>query len=321
MTQIAVPEVGLPPAAVHHTEALLSDSLRQAIIRTVAYSDVFDFALTRGELHRFLIGVGCTHQELAAALDSGAVDDHVSIRGDLVAVRGREDLFALRQGRDRTSARLWPAARRLGRAIASLPFVRMVAVTGGLAAGNAIDGDIDLLVVTRAGRLWLTRAAAIAIVRFAARQGWELCPNYFLAETALELHDHDLYAASELVRMVPIAGLGAYSRFRALNTWTASWFPNAPGPPIIANAMPPLMTSLRAAAEGVLALPPAGLAEAWEQRRKVARFRAQARAAGGLDDEAAFGPDRCKGHFDSHRSRIRGEYEARVGAAGVEPLW
>ena len=297
--------------------------LGEAVIRTLAYSAVFDFAMTRPELHRYLIGVRCGPDELGGLLDAdGSLAERVVSQGDLVTLRGREALFATRAERNRATARQWPTARRYARAVASLPFVRMVAVTGGLAAGNAADGgDIDLLVVTRTGRLWLSRASTIAIVRYAAWRGWDVCPNYFLTQRSVTLTDQDLYAASELVRMVPISGHRAYLRMRARNGWTAGYFPNAAGGPAGAVDQPPLMRRLRGAAEWVLGMPPADLVEDWERERKVARFVSQARAAGAAMDETAFGVDRCKGHFDAHRSRIREAYRLNAEAAGVEPIW
>jgi hypothetical protein len=297
--------------------------LGDAILRTLAYAAVFDFAMTRDELHRYLIGMACRPEELHSLLDGDPRLARQTVsHGSLVTLRGREALIAMRADRDATTARQWPTARRYARAVASLPFVRMVAVTGGLAAGNAVDrGDIDLLVVTRAGRLWMSRASTIAIVRYAARRGWDVCPNYFLTQRAVSLTDQDLYAASELVRMVPISGGRVYQRMRARNRWTEGFFPNAHGSPRGAVELAPVMPRLRVAAEWVMSLPPMGVIEDWERRRKVNRFQVQAIAAGIALEETSFGVDQCKGHFDAHRSRIRAAYQANARAAGVEPIW
>jgi hypothetical protein len=319
-TATAVPAVSLSMGV---QDGPRQATLGDAVIRTLAYSAVFDFALTRGELQRYLIGVATNPGELDRLVDGDPrVLRHVVARGNLVTLRGREHLFATRLERDDATRRTWPAARRYARAVASLPFVRLVAVTGGVAAGNAVEGgDIDLLVVTRAGRLWLSRASTIAIVRYAAWRGWDVCPNYFLTQRAVELTDQDLYTASELVRMVPISGRKVYARMRARNAWTRRYFPNAGGRPADTVDVRPLMPRLRAASEWILAQAPVDLVEGWERRRKVARFQAQALSAGGAADETAFGADRCKGHFDAHRMRIRAAYEANARAAGVEPIW
>ena len=54
-----------------------------------------------------------------------------------------------------------------------------------------------------------------------------LCPNYFLAESALRLSTQNLYTAHELTQMVPLFGLPVYQAMRRLNTWTDRFLPNA----------------------------------------------------------------------------------------------
>jgi len=305
----------VPTAPVPITQG----GIEAAVLRTLAYADVFDFALREPELHRWLIRHAATPGEVTRAL---AVMGGAVIRRDgLVALPDREALIAERQARRRIAARTWPAALRYAQAVGSLPFVRMVAVTGALAVGNATAGaDIDLLVVTERGRVWLARAGTIAIVRYAARKGEELCPNYFLAEHALAMDDGDLYGAHELTQMVPVTGFGVYGRLRAANPWAAGYLPNATGAPLDGRARrQPALGRARPVAEVVLRTPLGGVAEAWEQR-KIARFRAQALQLG-VTREAGFSPDQCKGHLDGHGARIRAAYEARCQALGLEPLW
>lgn len=294
-------------------------ALDEAILRSLAYAEVFDFALREPELHRYLIGLAATRAEVAAAL--AGMPDRIVRRDGLVAAAGRESLIEERHERRRIAARTWPAALRYARAVGSLPFVRMVAITGALAVGNATEGaDIDLLIVTEPGRVWLTRASTIAIVRIAAREGHQLCPNYLLAEHVLASDETDLYAAHELVQMVPVVGVDTYRRLREANAWTARQLPNAAGAPLQGRAWrTPLLRRAQPFAETLLRTPVGAAAEGWE-RRKIGHFRAEATARG-VTAEARFSPDRCKGHMDGHGRRIRVAYEARARALGVEPLW
>jgi hypothetical protein len=105
----------------------------------------------------------------------------------------------------------------------------MVALTGSLAVRNVdSDADYDYFVVTAHGRVWLARLLMVQnVVKPAARRGDEVCPNYILAENALELPSRDLYHAHELAQMIPLYGLPVYQRLLQANRWLEKFLPNA----------------------------------------------------------------------------------------------
>ncbi len=145
----------------------------QAIVNTVSYVDVFDYPLTPAEIHRYLIRLSLTQAETQRLLRQGSlVPEYLSRRDGLYMLPGRESVAEVRQQRQDASRQLWPAAVTYGRLIAGMPFVRLVAVTGSLSVNNVNPGgDIDYLVVTANDHLWVARAFALRIVRWAARRG------------------------------------------------------------------------------------------------------------------------------------------------------
>jgi hypothetical protein len=286
--------------------------LEAAILQTVAYVDMFDFPPTAAEIHRYLVGIKADRSEVEAALGSGRlVPELLEQRGEFFLLPGRDETVEIRKQRTEIAVQLWPIAMRYAKIIAGLPFVRMVAVTGSLAVNNVgREADIDYLIVTRTGRLWLCRAMVIVIVRLAARRGISLCPNYFLSERALNFAERNLYAAHELVQMVPLTGLDVYWRMRELNSWWVDYLPNAAGiadgPAAGELKLPRPARALRAAGEGLLGSRLGRPLERWEMNRKVGRF---SRLADGR--EAAFSADWCKGHFDHHGQRAIESYNER----------
>src|SRR5712691_1143470 len=153
------PPLAAPPAP----------QVEQAAIRTVAYAYVFDYPLHALEVHRYLHGIAATVEATEAAL---AKCSALSRRDGFYTLRGRESLVAVRGRRAARADRLWPAALTYGRVIAGLPFVRMVAVTGSLAWHNVDDeGDIDYMIVTEPGRLWVCRWLIAAVSRAARLAG------------------------------------------------------------------------------------------------------------------------------------------------------
>jgi len=275
--------------------------LEEAVLKTVAYVDIFDYPLTLPEIHRYLVGFPASSADVERVTGNGRLaDEHLERQDMFFALPGRGAIIETRRKRARVAGQLWPIALRHGRLIAALPFVRMVAVTGSLAVDNAeANADIDYLVVTEIGRLWLSRAMVILVVRHAARRGVKLCPNYFVTERALLFSEHNLYTAWEVAQMVPIFGLETYERMRKLNSWVYDYLPNANGIPrrveIPQNSVSNIMRRARDLTESTLRLQPGGWLEQWEMRRKVRRFSDRSGGA-----ESSFSSDWCKGHFDSH---------------------
>jgi hypothetical protein len=283
---------------------------RDAILRTVAYADLFDHPLGPAEVHRWLIGARATPAEVVAALDDPTLP--VERTRGLVHLPGRGAIVATRERRVAASARLWADARRWGGVVARLPLVRGVAVTGALAMDNAEPGgDVDLFVLARPGRVWTCRALVIAVVRLAALRGVRLCPNFVLGTDHLALAQRDLFTAHEIAQMVPIARTAWLDAFFAANAWTLAILPNA-GPSTSAPraAAGPLVR----AAGAVLASRVLDPLERWEMRRKIRRLEARARREGGT---VAFSAHECRGHFAAHDVRVRAAFAARMAALGL----
>lgn len=282
--------------------------LERAVLEAVTYSDIFDYPLTAAEIHRYLMNVRVSRDDIDAVLREGPlVPGYLARDGNYYMLAGREEIVETRRRRETEAQRRWPRALHYGRIIASLPFVRMVAVTGELAMDNmGPQSDIDYFIITAPGRLWVTRLLVIAVVRYAAPRGDVICPNFLLSERALVLDDRNLYTAHEIAQMAPISGHAVYRRLRELNPWVDDYLPNAADAPRDTDA------ALRAGAlrrliETALRTRAGGRLERWEMERKIRKLS--------FDDvnhpEASFSPDWCKGHVDGHGERILTRFRER----------
>ena len=202
-------------------------SVERAILLAVVYSDLFDYPLTPRELRASLVRRAATPAEFEAGL-GGLLEGPLALTEGLVTLRGREALVPLRARRQALCSARWPAARRFGRWLARVPFVRMVAVCGSQAVGNADEaGDIDFFCVTEPRRLWLAQVAIMLLRRAASLGGPHCCPNYFLTTSCLGLPERSLYAAHEVLQTVPLWGLEVHARFRRENAWVGDFLPCA----------------------------------------------------------------------------------------------
>jgi hypothetical protein len=296
-----------------------------AILKTVAYADVFDYPLTLPEISRYLIGVPAPLNTIANILKNGSLTRALLDQDSgYVFLTSRKEIIHARQRRSKVAASRWPIAILYGKIIARLPFVRMVAVTGALAVDNLDDdADLDYLIITSPRRLWMCRAMIIALVRWARLFGDVICPNYFLTTRALSFDQRNLYTAHELAQMVPISGWQTYQQIRSHNQWSKAFLPNAGGSPLRAqklfnqyNDVTLGYDYLRSCGEKLLYSSAMNWLEDWEMNRKIHKFT---RATAG-HHEIAFSPDWCKGHFEGHAHRTLAAFEEKIARLGIESL-
>lgn len=284
-----------------------TSEISQAVIDTLLYSDVFDFPLTAREVYRYLSGKLAAYDQVCQALRT---DPRIHQKDKFFTLAGREELVSLRQGREQRSQVLLPSAIAYGRRIGTLPFVRMVALTGSLAVRNVSEyEDFDYMLVTQPGRLWTARAFVLLFGRFTRLAGHTICPNVIVGENSLAWSQHDLYSARELCQMVPITGLDVYLRLMRANPWVRDFLPNAYGELAGTALEEKKLPSHKF--QRILELPlrgyPGDRLERWEMGRKIRRFSSQ----DGFGDETVFNGDLCQGNFDHHRRWVQHELEKR----------
>ncbi len=283
------------------------NKLERAIWRTIAYVDGFDYPLTAVEIQRYLEKSNASLTMVQKAL---ANNTYWGQKNGYYTLPNREEIVEIRQQRARRAQALWPPAVRYGRLIAHIPFVRMVAITGSLAMNNITDdADVDYLVVTENGRLWLSRALIIAIVRLAARQKIILCPNYLISQNNLHFSEQNLYTAHELSQMIPLSGLPIYQKMRQLNAWTTDFLPNASDLPPHSTTPKQIHARLQKWSEFPLRTTLGNKLEQWEMGRKIDKLQ----TAVPDHHDAQFSATQCKGHFDTHQQRAIHAYQAKTG--------
>lgn len=291
----------------------MRDDIAQAVLDTLRYADVFDYALTHDETHRYLIGVPATREQVEAALnDPTRLNGAVKRTGDFLTLPARESSVTSRLHWRAQAEQLWRHARFFGHLIAHFPFVRMVAVSGGLAMDNARDNDIDLLIVTATGRLWLVRGLTVGLVRLARLTGVRLCPNFLLTLNALDVPTQDLYNAHELAQMVPLYGLSVHARMLSQNAWAHAFLPNAFNAegPIEEKELGQVSAIAKHLWEVLLCGRLGNFIECWEMNRKIKKLSTRIPAN---VDTVQFSPEVCRGFFSGHGKRILREYQERTG--------
>jgi len=206
----------------------------KAILRTLAYADIFDYPLTTREIHRFLIANSDTSYS-SLEMDLKKLPQ-VSQKQGFYLLKGREKTVPLRKNRERWSKKKLKIAKRVASWLKLIPTIKMVAVTGALAMNNSEkEDDIDLLIVTSSNRLWLSRGLIVTILRLSGnyrRPGKikdMICPNMLLDKEHLAVpkKEQDLFSAHEVCQLKLLWDRNeTYQKFVKENQWVRRFLPN-----------------------------------------------------------------------------------------------
>ena len=272
----------------------VDSALERAILSTLAYSDIFDHPLTLEELHKFLL-ISSTKEEIAICISSMP---HVKFKDGFYFLADRPEIVDIRQAREANSRKALRRATRYGRIIGSLPFIRLVALTGSLAMLNlSKHRDMDFLLVAKPGHIWTARAFVLVFGRLARLFGDVICPNVIISENALKWQEKNLYSAREFAQMIPISGLDVFAQLQNANPWVQEILPNHSAYAILSEAKNSYAgNTVQTFLEWLLTNKLTARFESWEMTRKIARFKNQK----GYGVETNFSADVCQGNFDHH---------------------
>lgn len=212
--------------------------LEQAILNTLLYSDHFGFPLTFEEIYLRLVGAGSSRPHLRLSLLSLVRRGQIVKSGLYYHLPGRNYLVSRRQSRARLAAPKLVRAASLAARLGRLPGVLAVCATGSLAVKNTKpDDDLDLMLITKPGRLWTTRLlVTLYSTLFGLRRtphsthnSDKICLNLYLDPAGFSLPParRSLYSAYELVQALPLYDPGGlYPRLLAANSWVQNFLPN-----------------------------------------------------------------------------------------------
>lgn len=205
-----------------------ADKPAGAILQTLAYFDIFQYPLLKIEIKSFL-SQKISDEALEAALKplvySGAVfeiDQFYSLKNDL-------EIIHKRQKGNFLAKNLLPKATKIGSFLYRFPYVRAVAISGSLSKNYVEEkADIDFFIITKKDRLWIARTFMHLFKKltFLAGKQHLYCMNFYIDEDSLLISEKNIYTATEIITLLPVAGRASLKDFFEFNAWAGEWFPN-----------------------------------------------------------------------------------------------
>jgi len=213
------------------------DNSEKKIIKTLLYSDIFDFPLLEKEIWNYLI----SPQRVPKKHFAGKIKKINSVvfrKSSYLFTLGREDIVETRLKRIKESTIKLEIARKIIRKLFIVPTVLFVGISGNLSMLNSEKkDDIDLFVVVEKNRIWITRLLLVGVLvllgKYRKRGEGDVsnkfCLNMLIDKTSLRLPSsfQNLYTAHEVSQLMPIRQRGGiYNKFIASNLWVVNFLPN-----------------------------------------------------------------------------------------------
>jgi len=217
-------------------------NLNIAILKTIAFFDVFNYPLTATEIWKWLYRPNKSYSlvEVKEALESSQfLHGKLSVVEGFYCLRDRENICNLRKKNNNLAERKFRKARRLVRLFRFIPYVRMVAICNSLAYSNARDeSDIDFFIISKHGKIWLARFFTVLIVKILRAQPQPddhkdtFCLSFFIDEENLDIQNiklkNDIYYTYWLQQLLPIYDPdNLYTKFVKVNKQSLEFLPNS----------------------------------------------------------------------------------------------
>lgn len=219
------------------------DSLDSAILKTIHYFNLFEYPLTSVEVWKWLWsdgGQSATMIEVEQQIVALKKNEQIDCQQGYWFLPSRSGTVNTRQDRHRLSIAKFKRAKRFAKMYSLIPWVEGIAICNSLGYRNAsAQSDIDLLIITRPGAVWLTRLFATGFTALmGARPTHEhmantVCLSFFVSRDALNFESlkkeqGDPYLTYWMTTLTPVFGRGnVWENFWKENQWVKKTVPNA----------------------------------------------------------------------------------------------
>ena len=209
-------------------------SLQGAIVRTIAFFDLFSYPLTAEQVWKFL-NVKCELGEILEILENMK---SIEEKNGFYFLSGQEEIIKERMARYNKTDKKFKRALLIMKIFKFIPWIKMVAIGNIIGEHNLKErGDIDLFIITAKKRVWITRFFCVLITKVLRLRPTpgntcnKICLSFFVSEDAMNLANlmmpDDIYFLHWLAGLVPIYDSNnVYEKFIDANFWLKNYLPN-----------------------------------------------------------------------------------------------
>jgi len=202
-----------------------SAEINSAVLKTLAYADLFDYPLRPEEIHDGLLACEASVDDVGEALQDwerrGVIEQHHR----LYFLRDRRQLVAVREQRQQQTLALLQKNAWLLRLMARWPGVRSLSLSGAAAFENCKpNDDLDVFIIAAPRRLWTIYVTLVILLKLVGKRK-TICLNCLFDQEHLRLNERDFFVAHQIAFLRPFSGGEYFRRFLLANAWIYSYLP------------------------------------------------------------------------------------------------
>jgi len=215
-------------------------NLEKAILKVLAFFDIFDYPLTSIEIYKWLYQPEQIYKlsEIIEQLDYLNSKNIINFKNGFYFFPGRNDLINTRLNRYQYAEKKFKLALKAAKALRWMAFIKMIAVCNNAGYSNANkNSDIDFFIVVKKGRLFWSRfMITIAVQLLGLRRHKQkitnkICLSFYITDDHINLKDIaltpvDPYLIYWFATLSPIYDRESYTGFMAANSWLDDYLPN-----------------------------------------------------------------------------------------------
>ncbi len=210
---------------------------KKNVLKTLLYSDIFDYPLKKEEIYLFLISNKKT--SLKAIEKDLEKTKEINFKKGFYFLKGKEKLIVIRKKREKNSLIKLRKAKKIAKKLSLIPTIKFIGISGNLALKNSDKrDDIDFFIVSSRNTIWISRFLVVLVLRALGvyrKRGEEkvsnkICTNMFIDEEnlAFSRKRKNLFTAHELIQLLPVIDKEhIYQKILFKNKWVLDYLPNS----------------------------------------------------------------------------------------------
>lgn len=229
------------------------NDLEKAIISAIAYFDIYNYPLTLCEIWKWLYinksqisnpksqnyNLKFKISDVQEILkNSKNLKKIIETKDGFYFLKGREKFVDLRFQKYKFAQPRWKKLKRIVTLLQIIPNVKMIAACNTMAINDIEpESDIDVFIIIKKNRIWLTRflitliVAALGQWRHKKRIANKICLSWYITDENLNLNwvlkkPYDILLTFWITLVCPILDRGVYNKFIKENQWVRDFLPN-----------------------------------------------------------------------------------------------